>query len=92
MTNDPKDEMLWRIAKRRVAFKQTFVAYLLVNMFLIAVWYFSSGTESYFWPKWPLLGWGLGLTIQYFDAYHGNSLFSPEDEYQKLKKKDSSNQ
>lgn len=33
--------------------------YLAVNLALVAVWALSGG--GYFWPVWPILGWGLGL-------------------------------
>jgi hypothetical protein len=86
MDIEQKDEQLWRIAKRRAGFKHAAIAYFVVNAFLIGVWYFSAGPQTYFWPKWALLGWGIGLTFQYFDAYYGNSLFSAEGEYEKLKR------
>lgn len=86
MNNDQKDERLWRIAKKRVAFKHSFLAYFIVDAFLVAVWYFSSGWGSYFWPKWPMIGWGLGLVFQYFEAYHEGIIFSADDEYEKMKR------
>ena len=82
-----KDKMLWQVAKKRAAFKSGLATYLLVNLFLIGVWYYSNGQHSYFWPIWPILGWGLGVAIQYFEAYHGSKIFSAEKEYEKLKKK-----
>ena len=33
--------------------------YLLVNVLLIGVWAASGG--GYFWPVWPILGWGIGV-------------------------------
>jgi class 3 adenylate cyclase len=33
--------------------------YAVVNVMLIAIWAASGG--GYFWPIWPLLGWGIGL-------------------------------
>jgi class 3 adenylate cyclase len=33
--------------------------YALVNVMLIAIWAASGG--GYFWPIWPILGWGIGL-------------------------------
>jgi class 3 adenylate cyclase len=33
--------------------------YVLVNVMLIAIWAASGG--GYFWPIWPILGWGIGL-------------------------------
>src|SRR3954466_3736587 len=36
-----------------------FTTYLLVNLMLIAIWAAAGG--GYFWPIWPILGWGIGL-------------------------------
>jgi hypothetical protein len=81
-----RNDLLWQMAKKRVGFKWGLMAYFFVNTFLVCVWYFSSRNHNtYFWPIWPMLGWGLGLAFHYFDAYHGNKLFSTEQEYQKLK-------
>jgi len=33
--------------------------YVIVNVMLIAIWAASGG--GYFWPIWPILGWGIGL-------------------------------
>ena len=35
------------------------VAFVAGNLVLVAVWALSGG--GYFWPIWPILGWGLGL-------------------------------
>ncbi len=80
-----KDESLWRIAKKRASFKWSVLSYVLVNSMLVVIWYVSSGVNSYFWPVWPMLGWGFGIAMQYFEAYHGHNIFSTEKEYQKLK-------
>jgi class 3 adenylate cyclase len=33
--------------------------YIVVNLMLIGIWAASGG--GYFWPVWPLLGWGIGV-------------------------------
>ena len=38
------------------------VSYLLVNTFLVLVWLVTT-PGGYFWPIWPLLGWGLGVAL-----------------------------
>jgi hypothetical protein len=88
MDNQKKDDLLWQMAKKRAAFKWSLASYIFVNAFLIAIWYFSSNESGYkyFWPIWPMLGWGLGIAFQYFGAYHGNKVFTAEEEYEKLKK------
>ena len=80
------DEELWRIAKARVGFKWSFASYCIVNAMLVAIWYFTSGPFTYFWPIWPVMGWGICIAFQYFHAYHGNTLTSTEREYERLKK------
>ncbi|MGI8950174.1 MAG: 2TM domain-containing protein [Chitinophagaceae bacterium] len=90
MDSQKKDDLLWQMAKKRAAFKWSLAAYFFVNCFLIGVWYFTTGIGSYFWPIWPMLGWGIGIAFQYFDAYHGNRIFSAQEEYEKLKNKNQS--
>jgi eukaryotic-like serine/threonine-protein kinase len=50
------------------SFKIHLTFYLLVNVFLIGIWAASGG--GYFWPIWPILGWGIGL------AAHGAPLIA----------------
>ena len=85
MDEKQRDDMLWQIAKRRAAFKWSFSIYVFVNAFLVGVWYFSSGSGTYFWPVWPMLGWGIGILFQYLGAYQGNNIFTAEQEYERLK-------
>ena len=59
------EEEIRKIATERVKAKKGFfshlTAYILVNLMLIAIWYFT-GTK-YFWPMWVLLFWGIGLIV-----------------------------
>ncbi len=80
-----RDDELWKLARIRTAFKTSLLSYLVVNLLLNAIWYFSSGPGSYYWPIWPLLGWGVGLAFQYFKAYHSDNIFNTEKEYENLK-------
>ena len=85
MENQQHNDALWQIAKRRAAFKASLLVYALVNALLVGIWYVTSGTGSYFWPVWPILGWGVGMLAQYIGAYHSTQIFSAEKEYEKLK-------
>ncbi len=87
ISKEQKEDLLWRMAKKRASFKRSFISYLAVNTFLVAIWFLTSGEESYFWPIWPILGWGFGMAMQYVDAYHTDKIFSAEKEFQKLKNK-----
>ncbi len=35
--------------------------YVIVNLLLVVIWAFSG--HDYFWPIWPIVGWGVGLAI-----------------------------
>jgi class 3 adenylate cyclase len=50
------------------SFKHHLTVYLLVNVFLIGIW--AASGAGYFWPIWPILGWGIGLAV------HGAPLIS----------------
>jgi hypothetical protein len=89
----PKDEKLWRIARQRASFRRNLYSYIVVILFLWAIWWFTgsrryleTGSRNIPWPSWVMLGWGVGLAMQYFKAYHGNKEDLTDQEYEKLKK------
>lgn len=91
MDNHPtRDQMLWKIARKRASFKRSLYGYLIIVAFLWAVWYFTNGRVygwgGFPWPLWVMIGWGLGLAFQYYDAYGPSGEDSVEKEYEKLKK------
>jgi hypothetical protein len=87
MLDKVQDDALMKVAKKRSTFKITFTIYIVINAFLIGLWFFTTGSRSYFWPAWPMLGWGLGIVFQGVDAYMTNGFFSEEKEFEKLKRK-----
>ena len=54
----PAPSVRERPARRR-GLRPEVVAYLAVNLMLIVIW--AATGAGYFWPIWPLLGWGVGL-------------------------------
>jgi class 3 adenylate cyclase len=38
-----------------------FTVYALVNLMLIGIW--AASGAGYFWPIWPMLGWGIGVAL-----------------------------
>lgn len=83
MTHQP-DDRLWKLAKRRAQFKQSLAIYVIINALEVGIWYFTSGPDTYFWPFWSLLGWGVAIAMQYVNAYHLGDTFSAEEEYKRL--------
>lgn len=51
------------------AFQRHAQVYVLVNLFLVGVW--LAAGAGYFWPIWPILGWGLAVGIQAAATYGG---------------------
>ena len=85
-----KNEDLWRIAKKRVAFKRQLASYIIINSFFWILWYLTDSKHEGYgvpWPISPMIGWGIGLMFSYLNAY----VFVKEDavakEYEKLKGK-----
>ncbi|MGE0227745.1 MAG: 2TM domain-containing protein [Dehalococcoidia bacterium] len=54
-----RDRALQRIQKKR-EFMAHLVSYVLVNAFLLVLWATVTG-GGFFWPMFPLIGWGIGL-------------------------------
>lgn len=86
------DDRLWRIARKRANFKKSLYSYLVINAFLWGIWWFTGGRQTgsnhYPWPIWVMLGWGVGLGFQYFEAYQGDKNDLAIEEYKKLKKEE----
>jgi hypothetical protein len=49
------------VRKRRASVRAILAPYLAVNLFLVLIW--AVGGMGYFWPIWPILGWGLGVVL-----------------------------
>jgi len=61
-----------KAAVKRLKDKREFwghvIAYILVNGLLVVVWWVTSD-GGFFWPMWPLLGWGIGLGFHAWDVF-----------------------
>jgi hypothetical protein len=42
------------------------LAYLTVNLFLVGIWAVTGA--AFFWPIFPILGWGIGLALHAWDV------------------------
>jgi hypothetical protein len=56
--------------KEKNDFKIHLMVYLAVNAMLVFIWAFSS--QGFFWPIFPIVGWGIGVVINGYVAYRGN--------------------
>ena len=55
-----RDAAIERV-KAKHGFRTHVVVYLAVNALLVLIWALSDA--GYFWPIWPILGWGIGLAL-----------------------------
>jgi 2TM domain len=41
-------------------------AYVVMNVIFVVIWALTG--EGFFWPIFPLIGWGIGLSAQHFNV------------------------
>lgn len=58
-----EDEKAYESAKKRVEEKIGFYIHIMVYIVISALLVIInlSSTSSYFWAKWPIFGWGIGV-------------------------------
>lgn len=57
--------------KKKHDFHIHLAIYLVVNAFLVVVW--AMTTAAFFWPIFPIVGWGIGVMANAWDAYGGDA-------------------
>ena len=67
----------WRDFGRQV------FAYTIGNIVFIVIW--AAQGKGFFWPMYPLLVWGLGLSVQHFNVVIRGQI-TDEDVQRKLKR------
>jgi 2TM domain len=63
---DLRDQAIIRL-KQKSDFGAHLLVYLLVNAFLVGIWAFTGA--GFFWPAFPLFGWGIGVAFNAWDVY-----------------------
>lgn len=59
--NDERRAAAVERVKAKRDFKNHLGAYLIVNALLVIIW--AASGAGYFWPVWPIAGWGVGLAF-----------------------------
>jgi hypothetical protein len=75
MTEEQRQWAIRRIRAKR-GFWIHFSIYLVVNALLVAVW--AVTWTGYFWPVWPMLGWGIGVAAHAVSVFVGPADISEE--------------
>lgn len=64
--SDRRAAALERLKAKR-DFRTHLVVYLVVNAALVVIW--AATGAGYFWPIWPIVGWGIGLLLNAWVVY-----------------------
>ena len=67
-----RERAVKRLKKRRDFYGHVLV-YLLVNSFLVVIWWMTS-PDGFFWPVFPIVGWGIGVVMNAWDVYYSEDL------------------
>jgi hypothetical protein len=74
---DPLRERALKRLKKRRDFGAHLLVYVLVNGFIVVIWAVTSH-GGFFWPIFPMVGWGIGVVMNAWDVYRGDE-FSEAD-------------
>jgi 2TM domain-containing protein len=59
--------------KKRHDFHGHLLVYVLVNAFIVILWAFTDH-QGFFWPVFPILGWGIGVVMNAWDVYRDDEI------------------
>ncbi len=71
-----RERAVKRLKKRRDFYAHVLV-YLLVNAFLVVIWWVTT-SGGFFWPVFPIVGWGIAVVMNAWDVYFSEDI-SEED-------------
>ena len=63
----PRDKAVQQLKKRR-DFRGHLLIYTLVNAFLVVIWAITD-PHGFFWPVFPIAGWGIFVVMNAWDVY-----------------------
>jgi len=67
------DEELRKAARKNLKarndYKVMLAIFAVISLFLIAIWFITTGGVGYFWPAWPLLAFAIAAVFGGLDAY-----------------------
>jgi hypothetical protein len=80
MTDEQRREVALHRLKAKSDFRVHLLVYVVINAMLVTIWAFTGniftaapGTPiDFFWPIFPIVGWGVGVVIHGYTAYRGN--------------------
>jgi cytochrome b561 len=71
-----REQAVTRLKKKRDFATHVFM-YVAVNAMLVVIWALTSD-DGFFWPIFPMLGWGIGVAANAWDVYGRKPLSEAE--------------
>lgn len=65
-----RERAIKRLKKRR-DFTGHLLVYALVNAFFVVIWAMTN-PDGFFWPVFPIVGWGIGVVLNAWDVYRND--------------------
>ncbi len=72
LDSEIRERAIKRLKKRR-DFKGHLLVYFLVNAFLVVIWA-ATNASGFFWPIFPMVGWGIGVVMNAWDVYFAEEI------------------
>jgi len=69
-TEQTKRELALKRLKKRRDFLAHLLMYVMVNSFLVIIWAITGA--GFFWPMFPIVGWGIGVVMNAWDVWRGD--------------------
>ena len=66
--NDVRDQAV-KSLKRKRAFNSQIITWAVISVLMIVIWALATGTDTFFWPVFPIGGWAIGLVLQGWSVY-----------------------
>jgi hypothetical protein len=66
--SDERREAAVRRLRKKRDLQAHVLAYVMVNLLINAIWLLTM-PGGFYWPVFPLLGWGIGLAFNVWDVY-----------------------
>ena len=79
LTTEQRRDLALRRLKAKNEFRVHAFVYIAINVMLVTLWAFTGnvlgapeGTPiAFFWPIFPIVGWGVGVAIHGYTAFRG---------------------
>jgi 2TM domain len=71
-----RERAIKRLKKKR-DFAGHLLVYFLVNTFIVSIWALTN-VHGFFWPVFPLVGWGIGVIMNAWDVFRSEEFGEDE--------------